>query len=138
MTEASMRVDFYEMGGRFTDPLYVAGVLVSKAWPETRDIAVVATRENIDTLDEQLWHQPEERFLPHDRGEGNAPIRLLEDAPDEAGILINLDPGAPLPGGRFERILEIVPPEEGVKARLRERWVAWKKRGAELHHHVLK
>lgn len=133
-----MRVDFYEMSGRFSDPLFVAGVLVSKAWPGTRDIAVVGERADLERLDEQLWQQPEGRFLPHARGEAGAPIRLLEDAPDKADILINLDPAAPLPGGRFERILEIVPPEEGVKAQLRERWVAWKERGAELQHHVLK
>lgn len=133
-----VRVDFYEMSGRFKDPLYVAGVLVAKAWPETRDIAIVAERADLDALDDQLWQQPEGRFLPHETGPSDAPIRLLEDAPDQAGILINLDPGAPLPGGQFDRILEIVPPDEGVREKLRERWVAWKKRGAELHHHVLK
>ncbi|WP_376695884.1 DNA polymerase III subunit chi [Wenzhouxiangella sp. EGI_FJ10305] len=133
-----MRVDFYEMGGRFTDPLYVAGVLVSKAWPATRDIAVVGSAGDLTRLDEQLWSQPEGRFLPHERGPTKAPIRLLEDAPDEAGILINLDPASPLPGGRFQRILEIVPPDESLKQKLRERWKAWKQRGAELQHHVLK
>jgi DNA polymerase III subunit chi len=133
-----MRVDFYEMGGRFSDPLYVAGVLVSKAWPATREIAVVGNAADLAKLDEQLWAQPQGRFLPHDRGETKAPIRLLEDAPEKAGILINLDPAAPLPDGRFERILEIVPPDESLKQKLRERWMAWKQRGAELQHHVLK
>lgn len=133
-----MRVDFYEMGGRFSDPLYVAGVLVSKAWPATREIAVVGHAADLARLDEQLWAQPQGRFLPHERGETKAPIRLLEDAPEKAGILINLDPAAPLPDGRFERILEIVPPDESLKQKLRERWMAWKQRGAELQHHVLK
>jgi hypothetical protein len=64
-----MRVDFYEMGGRFSDPLYVAGVLVSKAWPATREIAVVGNAADLAKLDEQLWAQPQGRFLPHDRGE---------------------------------------------------------------------
>ncbi len=133
-----MRVDFYEMSGRFTDPLFVAGVLVSRAWPQTGSIAVVAPKRDLQMLDRQLWEKPDGRFLPHGVEDDRAPIRLSEDAPDQAGILINLDPSAPLPGGRFERILEIVPPEEGIKAKLRERWVAWKQRGAELHHHVLK
>ncbi|NEZ04562.1 DNA polymerase III subunit chi [Wenzhouxiangella sp. XN201] len=133
-----MRVDFYEMGGRFSDPLYVAGVLVSKAWPATREIAVVGNAADLARLDEQLWTQPQGRFLPHERGETKAPIRLLEVAPEKAGILINLDPAAPLPDGRFERILEIVPPDESLKQKLRERWMAWKQRGAELQHHVLK
>lgn len=134
-----MRVDFYEMGGRFSDPLYVAGVLVSKAWPTTKDIAVVGSAGDLARLDEQLWEQPEGRFLPHERGTASAaPIGLVEAAPDEAGILINLDPAAPLPEGRYQRVLEIVPPDESLKQKLRERWMAWKQRGAELQHHVLK
>jgi len=133
-----MRVDFYEMSGRFTDPLFVAGVLVGRAWPKARAIAVVATRSELESLDEQLWQTPEGRFLPHGIEQAGAPIQLLEAAPDEADLLINLDPAAPLPGGRFERVLEIVPPDEALKAPLRERWKAWKARGADVHHHVLK
>jgi DNA polymerase-3 subunit chi len=126
------------MGGRFSDPLYVAGVLVSKAWPATKDIAVVGSSGDLARLDERLWAQPEGRFLPHERGEAKAPIRLVETAPHEAGILINLDPASPLPEGSYQRVLEIVPPDESLKQKLRERWMAWKQRGAELQHHVLK
>jgi DNA polymerase III subunit chi len=133
-----VRVDFYEMSGRFTDPLFVAGVLIGRAWPKSRPIVVIAERGQLSELDERLWSEPEGRFLPHGINQPDAPIQLLEDAPDSADILINLDPGAPLPGGRFERILEIIPPDEDIKARLRERWKAWKQRGAEVHHHVLK
>jgi DNA polymerase III subunit chi len=133
-----MRVDFYEMSGRFTDPLFVAGVLIGRAWPKADSVAVVAPRIQLEQLDERLWMEPEGRFLPHQVGPSKAPIQLLEDAPDQVEVLINLDPGAPLPGGRFERILELIPPDEGIKARLRERWKAWKERGAEVHHHLLK
>lgn len=133
-----MQVDFYELSGRFTDPLFVAGVLVGRAWPKAASVAVVAPRAQLEQLDQTLWSEPKGRFIPHAIGPSNAPIQLLEDAPDEAEILINLDPAAPLPGGKFERILEIVPPDENLKAKLRERWVAWKQRGAEVKHHVLK
>jgi DNA polymerase-3 subunit chi len=133
-----MRVDFYEMSGRFTDPLFVAGVLVGRAWPKAATVAVVAPLAQLEALDDQLWKTPEGRFLPHGINQPEAPIRLLEDAPDEAEVLINLDPAAPLPGGRFERILEIVPPDESLKVKLRERWKAWKARGADVHHHVLR
>ena len=133
-----MRVDFYEMGGRFTDPLFVAGVLVGRAWPKAASVAVVAPRAQLEALDEQLWKLPEGRFLPHGIDQPEAPIQLLEDAPDAAAVLINLDPSAPLPGGRFERILEIIPPDESLKQPLRERWKAWKARGADVHHHILK
>ncbi len=133
-----MRVDFYEMSGRFSDPLFVAGVLVGRAWPDSGSVAIVAPRAMLEQLDKQLWETPEGRFLPHAIGNSNAPIQLLEDAPDQADILINLDPDAPLPGGRFERILELIPPDGEVKEKLRERWKAWKQRNADVHHHVLK
>jgi DNA polymerase-3 subunit chi len=132
-----MRVDFYQMSGRFTDPLFVAGVLVGRAWPKSASVAVVAPRAQLEQLNKLLWEQPEGRFLPHDIGP-DAPIKLLEDAPDQAEVLINLDATAPLPGGRFERVLEIIPPDESLKEKLRERWKAWKQRGADVHHHVLK
>ncbi len=132
-----MRIDFYQLSGRYSDPLFVTGVLVGRAWPKAGRIAVVGPPDALSKLDEQLWELPEGRFLPHAIN-GDAPIRLLESPPAEADILINLDPASPLPEGRFERILEIVPPDESLKKKLRERWVAWKKRGAELHHHVLR
>ena len=126
------------MSGRFIDPLFVAGVLVGRAWPKASPVAVVGPRAQLEALDEQLWKAPEGRFLPHGIDQAEAPIQLLEAAPESASILINLDPASPLPEGRFERVLEIVPPDETLKVALRERWKAWKARGADVHHHVLK
>ncbi|MEE4331487.1 MAG: DNA polymerase III subunit chi, partial [Wenzhouxiangella sp.] len=95
-------------------------------------------RGQLAELDKRLWSEPEGRFLPHGIDQRQAPILLAEDAPDEAEILINLNPGAPLPGGRFERVLELVPSDEKTREKLRDRWRAWKQRGADLNHHVLK
>ncbi len=131
-----MQVDFYQMGGRYTDPVTVTCILVGKAWPNIREIAIVGPEDQLSALDKALWHQPEGRFLPH--GEANAPIRLMPEAPPSAELLINLDPSAPLPEGQFGRILEIVPATEAAREPLRERWRAWKARGAELNHHALK
>jgi len=133
-----VRVDFYEMSGRFTDPLFVASVLVGRAWPKASPIAVTGSPAQLELFDERLWSEPDGRFIPHAIDDDAAPIRLTAVAPDQAEVLINLDPTSSLPSGHYERILEIVPPEESLKQKLRERWVAWKQRGAELHHHVLK
>jgi DNA polymerase-3 subunit chi len=133
-----MRIDFYEMSGRFTDPVFVATVLVGRAWPKAKRVALVAPGALLAEMDARLWAEPEGRFLPHGIDQKSAPILLSEDAPDQAEVLINLDPDAPLPGGRFERVLELVPADEATRARLRDRWRAWQQRGAELHHHVLK
>jgi DNA polymerase-3 subunit chi len=132
------RIDFYEMTGRFTDPLQVACVLVGKAWPGITDIAVVGGADQIAALDERLWETPSGRFLPHGIDDPAAPIRLHARAPDSAELLINLDAAAPLPSGRYRRILEIVPPDDDAKPALRRRWTAWKQAGAELHHHRLR
>jgi len=133
-----MRIDFYEMSGRFTDPLEVACVLVGKAFPASRPIAVVGSAEQLAALDERLWQKPDGRFMPHGIDDRAAPIRLSRTAPPEAEVLINLDAASPLPDGRFQRVLEIVPPGEDARPALRKRWVAWKNAGAEMHHHVLK
>jgi len=133
-----MRIDFYEMSGRFTDPLEVVGVLIGKAFPATRDIAVVGGRALLAELDQRLWDKPAGRFLPHGIDDDRAPIRLVSRPPAHAALLINLDAGEPLPGGRYERVLEIVPPGEDARPQLRQRWRDWSRTGAELHHHVLK
>lgn len=133
-----MRIDFYEMSGRFRDPVEVAGVLVGKAFPATTDIVIVGSREQLEALDARLWDKPDGRFLPHGIDDADAPIRLLETAPDQAGLLINLAASAELPTGSYQRVLEIVPPDEQAKKQLRQRWTDWKARGAELHHHLLK
>jgi len=133
-----MRIDFYEMSGRFTDPVEVAGVLVGKAFPATSDIAVVGTRAQLSALDARLWDKSDGRFLAHGTDDAAAPIRLVDAAPERAALLINLAADSAMPGGEYQRVLEIVPPDERAKKRLRQRWMDWKARGAELHHHLLK
>lgn len=133
-----MQVDFYQMGGRFVDPLQVTCILVGKAWPGITRIAIVTTAETLDALDEALWSSPDGRFLPHGRAGEAAPIQILTEAPDEADLLINLDPSAPLPTGRYDRVLEIVPATEQAREPLRQRWRDWKTQGASLNHHALK
>ncbi len=134
----TLQVDFYQMGGRFADPLTVTALLVSKAWPQLDDIAVVASKKQLDALDETLWSTPTGRFFPHARDDDTAPIRLLTQAPSQARLLINLSPDAPLPAGDFERVCELVPATEEAREPLRARWRAWQARGATLNHHALK
>jgi len=133
-----MRVDFYQLAGRFDQPIDVACVLVGKAWPEAREIAIVGRADQLAALDDRLWERPAGRFLPHAIDDQRAPIRLLEQAPESAELLINLDPHGPLPSAAYPRVLEIVPQDESLKQQMRRRWRDWKARDAALHHHVLK
>jgi DNA polymerase-3 subunit chi len=134
----ALQVDFYQMGGRFADPLTVAALLVSKAWPKLADIAIVAESEQLSQLDQALWSTPTGRFFPHGVDDDTAPIRLVSQAPNKAQLLINLNPDAPLPDGDFERVCELVPATDQAREPLRERWRAWQARGATLKHHALK
>jgi DNA polymerase-3 subunit chi len=134
----TLQVDFYQMGGRFADPLTVTALLVSKAWPKLEDIAIIADAEQLNALDETLWSTPSGRFFPHALDDDTAPIRLLTNAPPKAQLLINLNPDAPLPDGDFDRVCELVPATDQAREPLRERWRAWQARGATLNHHALK
>lgn len=116
----------------------VACLLVSKAWPSIQSIAIVAQADQVEALDEALWQSPNGRFLPHEPAPTQAPIEIGTEAPTRVELLINLNPNAPLPTGEYTRVLEIVPATEEAKAPLRERWRAWKARGASLNHHALK
>ena len=129
------------MSGRFTDSVEVAAV-VGKAFPATTvlvgNISIVGSRKQLEALDARLWEKPDGRFLPHGIDDPAAPIRLVGKAPEEAALLINLDAETELPNGCYTRVLEVVPPDEQAKQRLRQRWLDWKARGADLHHHLLK
>ena len=133
-----MQVDFYQMGGRFIDPVMVTCLLVGKAWPSVSDIAIVTTPDQVEALDDALWSSAQGRFFPHETGAGIAPIQILTQAPRSAQLLINLDPSSPLPEGEYARVLEIVPATEEAREPLRDRWRAWKAKGAALNHHALK
>jgi DNA polymerase-3 subunit chi len=132
-----VQVDFYQLGGRYQDPIEVAGVLVAKAWPQHRNIAIVAPSAQLPALDAQLWQTPAERFLPHDLAPCSAPIRLMTEAPEHADVLINLDPLNALPSGHYQRVLEIIPADASAREPLRQRWRAWQQRGQTPRHHRL-
>lgn len=128
--QAAGRVDFYLADK--AEPGQVAVKLVTKAWPANRQLAICGPGAVLSELDRLLWEQPDGRFLPHG---GNAPIRLLEDAPAECEVLINLHASDETPGGRYQRVLEVVGLEENARAAARRRYRAWQAAGCEVHHH---
>lgn len=132
-----MQVDFYQLGGRYQDPIEVTAVLVAKAWPAHPRIAIVARPEQLPGLDAQLWQTPAERFLPHELAPTSAPISLMTQAPETADVLINLDPLNALPDGLYQRVLEIIPADASAREPLRQRWRAWQQRGHTPRHHRL-
>lgn len=127
-----MRVDFYLADRSSSEQVLIK--LVAKAWPAHRQLVITGPEARLSELDRLLWDEPGGRFLPHGADEP-APIRLLEKAPEESDILINLHAANEIPGGRYRRILEIIGSGKNERAAARQRFRAWQAAGAEVHHH---
>lgn len=94
-------------------------------------------------LDEALWTFSELDFLPHvmagDNLAAQTPVILSDsDAADlpHHQILINLSATAPAHFARFERMLEIISPDEADTLAGRERYRFYQQRGYPLTHFV--
>lgn len=95
-------------------------------------------------LDRALWTFAPLEFLPHchasDPQAIETPILLTADnSADPAlphhDVLVNLDTDWPAFFSRFERLIEIVTPDESDRLAGRTRWKFYKDRGYALTHH---
>jgi DNA polymerase-3 subunit chi len=134
-------IDFYT---HCADPLEVAARLAAKAWAQCGSVRVLTPDANMTTaLDDLLWRQPATGFLPHCRLASplaaDTPIlidHVLEhDGP--AAVLVNLHLQPPPFFARFERLAEIVGPDDEAAAAGRARWRFYRERGYELRSHNL-
>ena len=72
-----------------------------------------------------------------DDDEDDVPVLIAapeHDAPLRPLVLNLRD--APVEGA-FERVLEVVPPDDSARGPLRERWKHYKARGLEVHSHEM-
>ena len=137
------RVDFYVLQDASQSPELIACQLALKAWEQgNRTLVLMVDESATKRMDSLLWEQPHGRFLPHARmGAGtDAPILIgtlghLESAIAE--VLINLTPQPVDRPGRFERLLELVPADAGLKQASREKFRAYKSLGLEPVTHEL-
>lgn len=94
--------------------------------------------QQVQRLDEALWTDRPESFIPHDvlgAGEdAQTPVLIGQGEPPEhcSDILINLAPDVPLFFSRFERVAEIIPSNDSLKAAGRTRFQFYRDRGYEL------
>ena len=135
------RADFYLIvKPRFREePLRLVCELARKAH-DTGTPTLVLARDaaQAEQLDDLLWSFDPDAFIPHqivgvDVDEDEADVLI---APPEAdvplrAIVINLRDEAV--DGTFERVLEVVPADEGARGPLRERWKQYQARGIELN-----
>lgn len=133
------RIDFYLNAD---DKLRFACRLAAKAFSQSTRLVVYAPqREVLSEFDRSLWTFQSTGFVPHCFVEApiadETPVILAAsgDALPHHDVLLNLGDEWPPFFASFERVLEIVSNDEADKARARERWSFYKKRGYDLQVH---
>ncbi|MFP5358447.1 MAG: DNA polymerase III subunit chi [Gammaproteobacteria bacterium] len=142
------RIDFYILpAGAPASLIATACKLCDKASAQGLRLFVrspdAAQREELDGA---LWSFRQGSFIAHEAYHGQAisepyPQVLIGDAEEPPashhGVLINLGEDVPVYFSRFERVLEIVPPQDTARASSRARFKFYRDRGYPLETHEL-
>ena len=138
-------VDFYVLSGRRdAERLHFACRLSEKIWKMGHRIFIHAPDASAaHVMDSLLWTFKDDSFVPHciDAGErtplepiiigsGQAPTADLD-------VLVNLAEDVPTWAMDFERIAELIPPDDAGKARGRERFRHYRNHGCEVRTHAV-
>ena len=109
------QIDFYLLGEGSSNASSVACGLALMTWERQQTVFIIAASESsARELDELMWSEPEERFLPHALADSQvaekAPVKIgTLSSLNPADVVINLGPEAVPQPERFSRVLEIVP-----------------------------
>ena len=127
------------------DPLDIARRVAIKAHGQGKQVMIYAPdAATADAIDRLLWTMPATGFVPHCRdsdalaGETPVLIGTRADALRSADVMINLHCEQPPAFARFERLVEIIGPDEAGMEQGRERYRFYKTRGYALHAHDLR
>jgi DNA polymerase-3 subunit chi len=133
------RIDFHSNA---THPLEYVCRLVKKAYFSGHKLVLTSDdASQIDLLDEALWSQHPQDFLPHckldDAFAPVTPIILAGEAKElpHYDVMINLGSQLPALFSRCERLIEVVAQDSQAVAAGRLRWAFYKDRGYALTHH---
>ncbi len=143
MEAESCQVDFYVLQDETQSADLLTCRLALMAWEQGKRTMVLATSESeCARLDALMWEHPQGRFLPHalvSEGVG-APVALGTNS-DLAGlateVLINLTTTAVPQPGRFQRLLELVPANDGQRKASREKFREYRASGLEPATHAI-
>ena len=136
------KVDFYilQSGSREN----TACKLIEKAYSLGHRIYVHAGSEDqLTKIDHLLWTFRAGSFIPHQRYQSDSnedsPVQLgTHEAPNiDSDVLINLAADVPLFFSRFQRVAELVGPDEQAKALGRQHFQFYRDRGYALNTHNL-
>lgn len=139
-----MRVDFYLLGENKT-PAQVVFALVNKGFQAGWRIGIhIDDSDFINTIDENLWTQDHNSFIPHKIikttrcQSSEEAVMLFHQAPDDINTLdyfINYTATTTSYHNPNGRIADIVQFEETAKTAGRERYMYYKQQDCELNHH---
>jgi DNA polymerase-3 subunit chi len=135
-----------------TDRLLHACRLVRKAFhsrkvSEEKPLLVYCSEEaRLSRFDDLLYEFSEADFIPHVDADHplaeESPVLLCKEdytpqAPRTPFVLINLDDAVPDFFSRFDRVFEIVGPDEDDKQKARQRYAFYRDRGYAITRHDL-
>lgn len=119
-------VSFYQLDRNDVDAkLKTACRLAAQAYTRSMSVFVLTDSEQVsERVDELLWDFPSDRFLPHvinvEKPTYPNLVRIHHQVPDDSHyVLINLTEQPVAIAGKFERIFEIVLPQETDSATAR-------------------
>jgi DNA polymerase-3 subunit chi len=134
-------VDFYFNAA---DKLQVACRLASKAAAQGKRLLIYAPQaDTAQRIDRLLWTWQATGFVPHcaahDPLASDTPVLIASEPPADAACEVLLNLGAETPPGfeRFERLLELVTPEETDRLAARARYKFYRERGYRIADHDL-
>ena len=126
------------------NPIKATAGLVAKAYAQGRRVRVITPdAAATQLLNNMLWEQPAEGFLPHvtlsSPHAAATPVIIDHSITHEGSIdvLINLCAEPPAFFSRFERMFEIVGQDEVLANAGRERWKFYKARGYPMTNTVM-
>ncbi len=121
--------------------------LLRKACASGAKVVVTAPDGLLGELDASLWSFAPLEFVPHARAgaadasvQARSPVLLAassHDAPHQQ-VLLNLGPDVPGGFERFERLIEVVTPDDADRQLARQRWKHYADRGYAIVRHDLK
>ena len=137
------QVDFYLLSDTSRPAGAFACRLAMMAWERKQNIYVIAdTESSARRLDEQMWQQPDKRFLPHctsgGANAGKAPVIIgTLSGLNPTDVVINLCPDAVPQPERFKRVLEIVPFADNERQASRLKYKTYRNQGLKPRTHEI-
>ena len=138
------RIDFYVLkDARPNARLGFVCRLVEKIYKQGLEILIHADDERQSALlDDLLWTWRQGSFIPHERLQASkppaTPVMISHDPALEAPshqVLINLASEVPMFFSQFERVAEVVDPDEQTRQSARQRYRFYQDRGYPLDSH---